>query len=157
MNKIKREKLNNLINTLKESCGSVDTKLIDFVDLLDQHGFFLNLEEADIDWCMEEVDANLCLEHDPILLSLPVLCSNRITIGMDGIYDGQIRIGIDPSYCFNKTGDCSVLAYFPMKKREYKRFIKLFNKLLNMKHNNANHWFRVAKESWCGSYALFGR
>ena len=145
MNKIKREKLNNLINILKESCGSVDMKLI---DLLDQHGFFLNLEEEDIDWC---------LEHDPRLLSLPVLCSNRITIGMDGIYDGQIRIGIDPSYCFNNTGDCSVLAYFPMKKREYKRFIKLFNKLMNMKHNNANHWFRVARESWCGSYAVFGR
>lgn len=145
---IRKEKLNNLINILKESCGSVDTKLIDFVDLLDQHGFFLNLEESDIDWC---------LEHNPRSLSLPVLCSNRITIGMDGIYDGQIRIGIDPSYCFNKTGDCSVLAYFPMKKREYKRFIKLFNKLLNMKHNNTNYWFRVARESWCGSYAVFGR
>ena len=84
-----------------------------------------------------------------------MLVSSNICIGFI-ISSNNILIGIDPKYCFNKTSDCSILAHFPMSKREYKRFVKFFNKL-NTDNNIKKNWQKIANICWFGSYIDFGR
>lgn len=148
MNKYKEQKLNTMIDLMKESYGSVDKKLVDFIDKLESYRFFLNLEEFDLDYAIE----------NPNHMSLPILISRKISIGIDNIYADQVRIGIDPSYCFNKIGDCSIIAHFPMSKREYKRFIVLFEKLLSESGNKnlKKEWLNSANTCWCGAFTTFG-
>lgn len=138
---IRKKKIEKIINNMKESYGTVDIKLINFLEQLESYGFFLNLNDNDIYYS-----------------DVSILTAKKISIGIDKIYNKKTRIGIDPSFCFNKTGDCSIIAYFPMSKREYMRFVKLFHKLLSNTHktNFVKVWFKEALSSWCGNYATFG-
>ena len=148
---VRKQNLEQLINIMKESYGLVDEKLVDFISLLDQHGFFLNLQTYDIEYFLEDYK-----ERGSI--SLPTLKTKGICIGTDGIYSGKTRFGIDPSFCFNKTGDCSIIAHFPMSKREYKRFIVFFEKLLSESGNKnlKKEWFNSASTCWYGAFTTFG-
>ena len=43
-----------------------------------------------------------------------------IMIYIESYNGGHIyRMGIDPKWCFNKLSHCSIIAWFPMKKREF--------------------------------------
>ena len=143
---VRKNKIRRLTTELKESYGEVDMKLVDFINQLESYGFFLNMENLDIDYCLEEN-----------IHSIPILTANNVSVGIDGIYAGKIRVGIDPKYFFNKTGDCSIIAYFPMSKREYTRFLNLFNKIMcSCPKTFKKEWMKEALSSWCGSYATFG-
>lgn len=66
------------------------------------------------------------------------------------------RMGIDPSYCFDKLSRCSILCYFPMSRREYKRMIKLIDHLSNPKDKVYRDWYKEAPRLFCGEYNEFG-
>lgn len=143
----RKKKLILLIQNIKESYGKVDSKLSDFIDTIESYGFFCDLNEEDIDWCLEYPEDRY----------LPILKNKTIAIGIDNVYTGQAIIGIDPRYCFDKIKHCSILACFPMSKREYRRFMNMFRKLMDYKHVSTKEWFRVADRNWSGEYGYFGR
>ena len=69
---------------------------------------------------------------------------------------GNAKIGIDPSFCYDKLNKSSILAQFPMKKREYERFIQFFRKIPDRKSPLHKNWMRYAPECFYGQYATFG-
>ena len=72
-------------------------------------------------------------------------------------YDNIIyRMGIDPKWCFNKLSRCSIIAWFPMKKREYKLFFRYLDRITNIKDPFFKEWYKEASMSWCGATAEFG-
>lgn len=142
----------SLSNRLFELAAKADDKskadgqLLQFLQWLYDNDFLRNLTQFDYECLMDE---------DFDYLSLPILRNHKIAIGID-IWDGFCRIGIDPSECFNKTNQCSIIARFPLSKREEKRFYNTLEKLLDKKTDYSKDWFRQASKSWYGSFAKFG-
>jgi hypothetical protein len=66
------------------------------------------------------------------------------------------QVGIDPAYCFNKLRRCSVLANFPMSRREYKRLIKFINHISNPKDRVYRQWYKDAPKLFYGEYDVYG-
>lgn len=111
-----------------------DKMVCDFIYLIEEHGF---LKDA-------------ILEDDFCGYILPML-SKGIVIGIDCLYGGSCRIGIDPKDWFNKTYQCGICAYFPMSKRDYNNFINTVQKVLNDKHFRKNwnrHCEPLFKNDW---------
>lgn len=126
--------------------SKADGQLLQFIQWLYDNDFLRNLTQFDYECLMDD---------DFDYLSLPILRNHKIAIGID-IWDDFCRIGIDPSECFNKTSQCSIVARFPLSKREEKRFYNTLEKLLDKKTDYSKDWFRQASQSWYGSFAKFG-
>lgn len=108
------------------------------------NGFFNNLSDTDIDDCYAyEI--------------LPLMKNNGICIGVSlaFISSGEVLVGIDPRECFEKTDACSVIAKFPMSRREETRFYKFIERLIDGNNEQARKWKHEAGTSWFGSYASF--
>lgn len=119
-------------------------QFVKFYNWLYDHDFLRNLTQFDYDFMNEEN-----------YLSLPILRNHKIGIGID-LWENYCRIGIDPSDCFNKTKQCSIVARFPLSKREEKMFYNTLDKILDKKSKYSKDWFRQANKSWYGSFATFG-
>lgn len=125
-----------------------DKQFHKFVEQLYTFGYFNNISESDIQWC-------LSTKYQKYGFSIDTLKYDAIAIGMN-IGEEKICIGIDPTRYFDKTTRCSVLAWFPMSKREYKRFIDFFQNINDKKSTIYKAWTNVSKMCWYGSYATFG-
>lgn len=143
--KLKKEKIEKFKKAILESVSFIDQKLVGFVDILDEYGFFLSLDMNDIDWFINNKD----------MLSMPLLTSNDICMGFI-VTNNEVMIGVDPKYCFNKISQCSILAHFPMSKREYKRFVKLFHRI-NDNFKAKKYWIEIAQICWYGDCIEFGK
>ena len=96
-------------------------------------------------------------------LCLPLLKHNDITIGIDylcGIDPNTskdikfCRIGIDPSYCFDKISKCSIVITFPItSKRKENAIYKCLNSIINRDNHISREWFKIASSCWYGTYA----
>lgn len=138
----KRETINNVIEKTEEFYGK---QFADFLAVIDSYGGFNSVTTDDLQYCLD-LENNICL---------PCLVINKTKIGAYLNEKGTVILGMDPANCFNKTGTCSVIARFPMKKREYARFTSLFNRLINPKDKMAKEWQKEAPTCWKGSYASF--
>lgn len=142
----KQSKINKVISIFKKQVN--DEKFGCFLDYLNEQGFFKNISEEDIDW-------NLATQSKRYGPSLPILKCNKTALGID-IKEGKALIGIDPSVCFDSMRRASIYVQFPMKKREYERFIQFFSKLLDTKSSLRKDWMKEAAGCFYGSYAQFG-
>lgn len=115
-----------------------------FVNKLFAKGFFNNIPEYEIE---------CSLEDEEIVFS--EFNNGKIQIVIEYIDDKHI-VGIDPANCFDKISKSSVIAYFPMSKREYARFSSFFDKLTDTKSKIYRDWKKEAPSSFCGAYAMFG-
>lgn len=126
-------------------------KFLDFIDNEQLAEFFK--------WCIEyNMMANITnedLEDYYEYQCLPLLTNNGITIGIDIWENGTIQIGIDPTFCFDKTSKCSIIAMLPLSKRETNRFYKLLGQVIDKKSNISKKWFKEAPACWFGSFASF--
>lgn len=120
-------------------------QLLNFYNWLYENDFLRNLTQFDYDFWLIDYDG----------LCLPLLKNHKITIGID-VWEDYCRIGIDPSDCFNKISQCSILVRFPLSKKEEKRFYNTLEKLLDKKSSYSKDWFNQASTSWHGSYLTFG-
>ncbi len=122
-----------------------ELQLVKFFKWCFDNGFLDNLTDENIDQFY-------------IYKSLPLLKNNGICVGMDmgeWLKYGGIKIGIDPTNCFDKTRTCSIIANLPMSKREEDRFYRLLNRLTDKKDKQSIEWRREASADWYGSYASF--
>lgn len=125
-----------------------DENFKDFAGILYNSGYFNNIPKEDIEWVL----IDNCGGYG---FSISTLKWDNIEIGIDFL-DDKIRVGIDPIKCFDKTSKCSIIAWFPMSKREYKRFVGLFNKVTDRKMALSVDWFKRALGCWSGQFAEFG-
>lgn len=126
--------------------GTNNKQLTRFLKWCFNKGFFDNITDEDLNFCYEANE-----------LSLPLLKNHHITIGIE-VFKGfeYALIGIDPSYCFNKTKQCSIVAKLPLtSKRDEKAFYKLLDSLLDNKNQQTKKWKNYAGSSWYGVYASF--
>lgn len=119
-------------------------QLLKFYKWLYNHDFLRNLTKFDYDFINEEN-----------YLSLSIIRNHKIGIGID-VWDNYCRIGIDPSECFDKISRCSIVARFPLSRREERRFYNTLDKILDKRSEYSKDWFRQASTSWYGSFAKFG-
>lgn len=122
-----------------------DKQLAQFLQWCLNNGFFENITDDDIDFFYEYG-------------SLPLLKNHHITIGIEYWkgYGDYALVGIDPSKCFNKTKQCSIVAKLPLtSKREEKQFYKLLDIILDYKNPFTKEWFKSASSSWFGEYRNF--
>lgn len=115
----------------------------EFLQILKEYHFFDNFSKGDL--------LNMYSGGDYWLN----FCRNKVRI-MIVAEKGNAKIGIDPSFCYDKLNKSSILAQFPMKKREYERFIQFFRKILDRKSPLHKNWMRYAPECFYGQYATFG-
>ena len=121
-------------------------QLNNFFIWLYENNFLKNLEEKDFKYIIENND-----------LCLPLLKQNKITIGMNIIENTNfVRIGIDPSDCFNKISSCSIIVKLPLSKRDEKQFYTILEKLIENKSKYSKDWRKIASESWCGEFLTMG-
>lgn len=153
-----RDYINNNFNEkfdLKEIC--VNYCLNDniknynnFIFYLKNHNFFKNIQNEEI--------TNIIKKDTPYKLSLYNKKNKDIIISINYIKEKDediVKIGIDPKYCFNSLGNCSILAQFPMNNRTYSTFIKHLDKILDEKTNVHKDWFKNANGLWNGKWAKF--
>ena len=102
-------------------------------------------------------DKNFQIEYEEHTYGICYRIWNKYIMIYIETYDNKIwRIGIDPKYCFNKISQCSIIGWFPMPKREYKRFIKLLDRITNVKDTFFKYWYKEASTAWGGTIAIFG-
>lgn len=134
---------NKFFTFVEKNDNTNNKQLTSFLKWCFDNGFFLNITDEDIDFCYE---------YDE--LYLPLLKHNHITIGIDTYYN-YARIGIDPSKCFNKTSQCSIIAQLPLCKRDNNHFYKILNTIMDKKNPQSREWFKNANTYWYGDYIKF--
>ena len=120
---------------------TMDNHIYNFIEWCYHHDFLDNLAEDDIKWFLENPGINL-----------PLFENHHITIGIE-VWDGLgAYIGIDPSFCFNKTSQCSILVRLPFTSYRWEdEFYSLLEKIFN----NDKHilsWYEDADTLFCGDY-----
>lgn len=145
---MKSEVFEILINDVEKK-DKTDGQLMEFIQWCYNHKFLDNLSEKDIEYSIEEKD-----------FYLPLLSNNKMIIAIQDFSwlgtSNKIRIGIDPSACFNKPSQCAIMAYLPFtSKREEKRFYKLLEGILDKKSNIRKDFFKKANTCFCGEFAEF--
>ena len=123
-------------------------QIVTFLKWCFKNRFFDNISDEDFEYFYEDTEC----------LRLPLLRTKDITIGVDywtslDKRDNYCRVGIDPTRCFNKISQCSIVMHFPItSKREEKRFYDLLNTLLDKKSTISKEWFQCASSEWYGAY-----
>lgn len=128
-------------NTVEKHDNTPRKQYTKFLKWCFDNGFFNNISD-------ENIDNYYIYEY------LPLLKNNGIYIGTYILKD-KATVGIDPSKCFNKISQCSIIINFPVSKREEQRIYKLLEILINDKNKQTKAWKKEAKEYWYGSYATF--
>lgn len=120
---------------------TMDNHIYNFIKWCYIHDFLDNLPEKDIKWFLENPGINL-----------PLFENYHITIGIE-VWDGRdAYIGIDPSSCFNKLSQCSILVRLPFTSyRAEDEFYSLLEKIFNNDPHIRN-WYRDADTMFCGEY-----
>ena len=137
------EKVDKFLTFIDNCVG--ESQITDFFSWCIDHGMMANITDEDLEWCYENNS-----------LSLPLLNSHKITIGIDFWADNKIRIGVDPSYCYNKVASSSIIAILPLKsRRNIVGFYRLLEQLLNKNTDISRRWFKDASTCWYGSFATF--
>jgi len=131
---------NKFFSHVEELDNTKDRQILRFLEWCFEKGFLDNIEEKDLEYFYEENER----------LDLPFLTNHKITIGIEEWPSGTVRVGIDPTACFNKTKDSSIYVKFPMTKRYEKTFYKTLEAILDKKSNISKNFFKVAGSSWCG-------
>lgn len=139
------EKVEKFLNFVNKNTINSNKQFTDFFRWCIDHDMFANISDEDLEWCYENET-----------LDLPLLKNHGITIGANIWDEGIVKIGIDPSSCFNKVSDSSIVAVLPLNsKRELVRFYNLLEQIFDTKSDISKKWFKEASTSWCGEFALF--
>lgn len=142
------EKKTALINKIRELDNTKDKQFSEFFKELIILGFFSE----------EEIDDTSFEQHDnDIWCSLPMGEAYDITVGFYmNPGSSTYWVGIDPTYCFDKTSKCSIIVCFgELTDEELNNFYSLFRKLIgDLKERE--EWFAAADTSFCGEYFRLG-
>ena len=134
-------------------CKIKDNQLREFVYELIQDGFLNECSEEEISEAASEY--GICwlrFRHNGITIQIRE--SNYSFLQK---CEGELNylVGIDPTSCYDSLQRSSILAQFPMSKREYKRFRNLFSKVLDKKNGLFKDWELEANGCFYGEYATF--
>ena len=144
MKKEKKEKLDILKAKFLEG---KDQQVTGFLARLLQLGYFNNLSDDEL--------TDIIVSKNPVEY-IPHLTANGVGIGMELLSPELTMVYLDPESCFDSNRRCGTCAIFPMKKREYKRFLNFFEKINAEKNSVKKRWMEQSKTSWCGSFEIFG-
>lgn len=144
MKKEKKEKLDILKAKFLEE---KDQQVAGFLARLLELGYFNNLRDDELTDIIVSMNPVEYISH---------LTANGVGIGMESLSSKLIMVYLDPESCFDSNRRCGTCAIFPMKKREYKRFLNFFEKINDTKNSVKTRWMEESKTSWYGSFELFG-
>ena len=138
------EKVEKFMNFVQSN--TTNQPFADFLKWCIEHDMFANVTDEDLEWC-----------YDAKEIDLPLLKNHGITIGAYIYGNNKVMVGIDPSACFNKTSESSIVAVLPLNsKREQVRFYDLLEQIFDKKSAVSKEWFKDASTSWYGEFASFG-
>lgn len=144
MKKEKKEKLDILKGKFLER---EELQISEFLIRLLELGYFNQLNEDELD--------DMINHYNPVKY-IPHLTANGVGIGIEPCSSERIMVYLDPESLFDSNRRCGTYAVFPMKKREYQRFLNFFEKINAEKNSVKKRWMEQSKTSWCGSFEIFG-
>lgn len=124
-----------------------------FLQILNQYGYFQSVSEEDLDDFLEDIAISKSKN------GFLKMTANGITVCFDywdWISNGhetksRMRICIDPSYCFNKASQCSIVIEVDGTKRTEKKYESIFRKI-NEKGKFRQKWMYDASRCWYGDF-----